>query len=220
MAAAGGDEAHALERVAEFGVGAPAEGVEVGAEGAGEEDGILRDEGEAGAQLAQLDLGQVDPVQDDPALSRLEEAEEREDQAGFARSRSPDDADALALLDGEGHAFQDRRAVGAVAADDVVELQATFCGPVEHDVSCQARVSCFGGAHQAAGTSKPPWSSSLMLEYSTILSTAFCERWSANGQLHIAISRGQKSRTYHINFCVGVLLNRKHDCQSVLQGER
>ena len=50
-AVGGGDEVDTLEGFTELGVGELVEGVEVGADGAGEEDGVLGDDGETGAQV-------------------------------------------------------------------------------------------------------------------------------------------------------------------------
>jgi hypothetical protein len=74
-AGVGGDEMDALEGFAELLVGEFVEGVEVGADGAGEEDGVLRDDGEAGAEVVEFDGGDVDAVDDDTACSGFEEAE-------------------------------------------------------------------------------------------------------------------------------------------------
>lgn len=68
----------AVERVAQGGVGVVVEGVEVGADGAREEDGVLRDDGEARAQVVQVDLGNVLPVDVDAAGAGFDEAEEGE----------------------------------------------------------------------------------------------------------------------------------------------
>lgn len=55
-AARAADEVHALEAVAQFGVGVSLKGIEVGPHGAGEEDRVLRDDGESAAQIVQLDF--------------------------------------------------------------------------------------------------------------------------------------------------------------------
>ncbi len=120
---------HALEGVAEGGVGLVVEGVEVGADGAGEEDGILWDDGEAGAEVVELDLGDVDAVDVDAAGARFEEAEEGEGQGGFACARAAHHADSLVAVDAEADAFEDRRQVGGVSDHQVVDLDAAFGGP-------------------------------------------------------------------------------------------
>ncbi|GKT64743.1 LOW QUALITY PROTEIN: hypothetical protein ColTof3_12082 [Colletotrichum tofieldiae] len=123
------DQVHALQGVAEVGVGLVVERVEVGAHGAGEEDGVLRDDGEAGAQLVELDLGDVEAVDVDASRAGLEEAEEGEGQRGLAGARAADDADALVPVDAEGQALEDGGEVLGVADDEVLDLQTALRGP-------------------------------------------------------------------------------------------
>lgn len=77
-AASAADQVHALEAVTQLGVGMPLEGIQVGPHGAGEEHRVLRDDGEPAAQIVQLDLGNILPVDVNGARTCLEEAEERE----------------------------------------------------------------------------------------------------------------------------------------------
>ncbi|GKT41748.1 uncharacterized protein ColSpa_01929 [Colletotrichum spaethianum] len=122
-------QVHALQRVAEIGVGLVVKGVKVGAHGAGEEDGVLRDDGEAGAQLVELDLGDVEAVDVDASRAGLEEAEEGEGQRGLAGARAADDADALVPVDAKGQALEDGREVLGVADHKVLDLQTALGGP-------------------------------------------------------------------------------------------
>ncbi len=54
------------------------EGVEIGANGSGEKDGVLGDDGEATAEIGEFDGGDVDSVDQDSAGAGGEEAEKGE----------------------------------------------------------------------------------------------------------------------------------------------
>lgn len=62
---------------------------------------ILRDDRKAGTKVLQPNLGDVDPVDDNPSRVRLDETEERRRQGRLAATRSADDTDLLARLDRE-----------------------------------------------------------------------------------------------------------------------
>lgn len=128
-AARAADEVHALEGVAQRGVGVPAEGVEVAPDGAGEEDGVLRYDCQARAQVVQLDGGDVQPVDVDAPGAGLEEAEERQGQGALARAGAADDADALVVLDAEGEPVEHGREVRSIADYQLVDLDGAAGGP-------------------------------------------------------------------------------------------
>ncbi len=73
-----GDEVDALEGVAELDIGVLVESVEVAADGAGEQDGVLRDDGQSAAEIVQFHRRDVEAVDADGARARFEEAEEGE----------------------------------------------------------------------------------------------------------------------------------------------
>mmetsp|Transcript_22087 Transcript_22087/g.70542 ORF Transcript_22087/g.70542 Transcript_22087/m.70542 type:complete len:314 (+) Transcript_22087:197-1138(+) len=95
-----------LERLPDRVVVVLAERVEVGAHGATEDDRVLRDDGDLGAQVVQADLGDVHAVDFDRAGAifvylRLNQAQQREEHAGLAAAGAAHHADAHATLDGD-----------------------------------------------------------------------------------------------------------------------
>jgi hypothetical protein len=58
----GGDEVHSFETVTEFAVGVVVEGVEVGADGTREEDGVLGNDGQSRPEIVKLNLGNVQTI--------------------------------------------------------------------------------------------------------------------------------------------------------------
>ena len=73
-----------------------AEGVEVHPEGAGEEDGVLRDDGELAAEVVQPELRDGPPVYLDAALRGLHQPEQGHGERGLAGPGPAHDADLLA----------------------------------------------------------------------------------------------------------------------------
>ena len=119
----------AFEGVAELGIGVLVESIEIRADGAGKENGVLGDDGETAAEVVEVDLGDVDAVDKDLAFAGGEEAEEGEGEGGFAGSGAADDTDTLVLFDGEGEAFEDGWELWCVASDQVVDFKTAFRGP-------------------------------------------------------------------------------------------
>mmetsp|Transcript_37539 Transcript_37539/g.93318 ORF Transcript_37539/g.93318 Transcript_37539/m.93318 type:complete len:244 (-) Transcript_37539:735-1466(-) len=105
------------------------ERVEVGAHGAREEDGVLRDDGEARAQRAEGQRGGVDAVDLDHAAADVGEAEKAREQRRLAAPRAAADPHFLAGADGEGRAVEHEGEVGAVAHADVDERDGASVRP-------------------------------------------------------------------------------------------
>lgn len=120
---------NALEGLAQLGIGLVVERVEVGAYGAREEDGVLRDDGQARAQVVKLDGGDIDAIDMNAAGASLDEAEEGKGERGFSGAGAADDADALVAVNAEANALEDRRKVGGVADDEVLDFDAAVGGP-------------------------------------------------------------------------------------------
>lgn len=125
----GGEQVHALQTIPQLGIRVLVKGVQVRAHCAREEHGILRDNCEPRAQIVQLDLGDVQPVDVDRARARLEEAEEGQGQGGLARAGAADHADALVALHRESQALEHRGQVVRVADYQVVDFDAALGGP-------------------------------------------------------------------------------------------
>lgn len=121
---------HADKRIAEVRVGVLVKGIEVRAHGAGEQDRVLGDDGQAGAQGMQVDCGDVEAVDVDAALAGLEEAEEGERQGRLAGTGAADDADAFVRRDAEVEVVQDGGQVRSVGYREVGDLEAAFGRPV------------------------------------------------------------------------------------------
>jgi hypothetical protein len=77
------------------------------ADGAGEEERILQDDGEVAAQFSEIVFAQIDTVQENAAGGDLVEAHHEAGERGFARAGVTDDGNCLAGLDGEGDVLQD-----------------------------------------------------------------------------------------------------------------
>mmetsp|Transcript_38462 Transcript_38462/g.115331 ORF Transcript_38462/g.115331 Transcript_38462/m.115331 type:complete len:259 (-) Transcript_38462:4107-4883(-) len=73
-------------------VGVLVEGVEVRADRAGEEDGILRDDGDLLPQLLETEGADIDIVDGDGATGELYDSQQRNHEGALAGSRPPDDA--------------------------------------------------------------------------------------------------------------------------------
>ena len=123
------DQMNTFEGVAELGIGVLVEGIEVRADGAGEENRVLGDDGKTAAEVVEVDLGDVDAVDEDLTFAGGEEAEEGEGQRGFAGAGAADDADTLVFFYSKGEPFEDGRELWCVAGDEVVDFEAAFGGP-------------------------------------------------------------------------------------------
>lgn len=105
-------------------------GVEVEAEGAREEDGILGDDGEMGSEVAEVHLADVDAVDLDLARGEFDDAEDGSEEGGLSSSSAAADTNLLAATDGKGEVVQGRTFnVSAVVEDDVGELDVSVDGP-------------------------------------------------------------------------------------------
>lgn len=102
-------------------VGVLVEGVEVGAHRALEQRRVLRDDGEARAQVAEANGGYVDAVNGDGAARDFYEAEQSAHDGRLACARAPDDAHALAAGNVHRQLLQHQRQVFAVAHLDIVK---------------------------------------------------------------------------------------------------
>ena len=97
MVEAGGEALHqglevgALERTPHVLVGELAVGVEVDAQRAGEEHGVLGDDGDARAQRVQPQEGDVDAVDQNLAGGSLHDAEQPQRQRGLPRAGAAHD---------------------------------------------------------------------------------------------------------------------------------
>ena len=67
---------------------------------------LTGDDGELAPEICQAHLGDIQAVDEDAPLYRLHEAEERERERAFARSRPPKDADFLTRAHLEGEVVQ------------------------------------------------------------------------------------------------------------------
>ncbi len=81
-----------VEHVQQLRVGVLLEGVEVEAHGAGEEQRLLRDDGDAAAQRVQRHVARVHAVHHHAPVQRPAQAEQRRHQRRLARARAPHDA--------------------------------------------------------------------------------------------------------------------------------
>ena len=92
---------HLLQRPPDLGVGIVAELVEVAAHGAGEEHGILWNDGDVSTHVVETERGDVDAVDEDATLDESAHAKERLDEGALAGACSSDDADLLGGVDVE-----------------------------------------------------------------------------------------------------------------------
>ena len=86
--------------------------------------GVLHDKADEKAEAAQVCtlLPQVPAVHKDAARRRAVQAVEMADKRGFSAARRADDADKVALLNGEGHVIQRLRRVGHTLVIDVAQV--------------------------------------------------------------------------------------------------
>ena len=87
-----------------------------------EQDVFLKDDADVPAQPAGIRLGDIGAIKKDLALLRDIESLDKLRQRGFARARGADNADHIALIDGERYVLQDFLPTGAVAETHVAEL--------------------------------------------------------------------------------------------------
>src|SRR5712664_2705800 len=73
----------------------------VGFDGAGEEEGVLKNDAEQAAQVLEIDFADVDAVEQDLAALNVIEAKKERDERGFAGAGVADDGEGLAGLDAE-----------------------------------------------------------------------------------------------------------------------
>jgi hypothetical protein len=99
---------------------------DVGADGAGENHGFLRDSADLLAQAFGGVLGDIEPVDEDPAGVGVEEPGDEREECGFARAVGPDEGDALAVNDLDGDVAE-RGAIGTgVGEGDAFERDGSF----------------------------------------------------------------------------------------------
>ena len=87
----------------------------------GEEERVLKNNGEVAAERGEILLAQVDAVEENGACGHIVEAHHQAGQGGFAGAGMAHDGDGLAGLDGEGDIFQNPLDVGD---------RGQFCGDV------------------------------------------------------------------------------------------
>mmetsp|Transcript_17443 Transcript_17443/g.43902 ORF Transcript_17443/g.43902 Transcript_17443/m.43902 type:complete len:479 (-) Transcript_17443:2985-4421(-) len=138
-----------LDGLPQLGVGVLAEGVQVGAHGAGEHHGLLGDDGQAAAQAAQGHGRDVDAVHVDAALVQLKHAVQRQQHGGLAGAGAAHDADLVGVVELVGDALERKGGGGGVAHPHVVEHDGALLGPVDGGaISIQLHVLVLlGGNH-------------------------------------------------------------------------
>ena len=119
-----------LDRAPDFFVGVNSKRVEVEAQRAAEKRRLLRDDRELFAEVVEVQLRDVDAVDLDAPLERLDDAEQRHHHRGLARPRAPDHADLLAVLDLEAQPLQHQREPGTVLHLVVLEAHVALLRPV------------------------------------------------------------------------------------------
>ena len=118
-----------LEAVPELIIGVVIEGVEVASDCAGEEHRVLGNDGQARSEVVELDLGDIETVNADGARASLQEAEERQGQGGFTGTSTSNNTNALIAVDGEGKPLEDWWQISGVCDNEIIDLDAAFCGP-------------------------------------------------------------------------------------------
>ena len=86
-----------------------------------EEDGLLRDQGDIGAQVGLADAAEIVSVDKDRPLLRIEEARDQVDEGALAGAARTDERDGLSGGDLQGHVGQDR--ISAIAERDAAHLK-------------------------------------------------------------------------------------------------
>ena len=120
-----------LQRLPDLLIGMFGKRIKIKSETSGKDNRILRNDGDVGSQLAETQSRDVDAVDEDAPRSRLQDAEQRRRQRGFAGAGAADDADALATVDGEVDFFEDEIEAGTIPDGEVVdELDGAGSGPV------------------------------------------------------------------------------------------
>lgn len=117
-----------------------AEGIKVGADGALEQDGLLRNDCDRPANIPQAELRDVKAVELDGSARGLHNAEERLEHGGLARARAAAHADLLPGSDCDCQILQHRREVRAVPELQLVEGDGT-CAWGVHSEEAKRKVS-------------------------------------------------------------------------------
>src|SRR5258707_1451601 len=100
---------------------------DVGFDGAGEEEGVLKNDAEKAAQVLEIDFADVNAVEQDLAALNVVEAKEERDERGFAGAGVADDGEGLPGLHAEGDIAEDpivfaRIGNGAITEPDVAKF--------------------------------------------------------------------------------------------------
>ena len=95
-------QAGLLDHLPQVVVGELVEGVQVGAHGAGPHHGLLGDDGQGGAQLAQGQGGDVHTVNADGTLVELKHAVQGQQQGGLAGTGTAHHTSLLGMVEAEG----------------------------------------------------------------------------------------------------------------------
>mmetsp|Transcript_84084 Transcript_84084/g.233015 ORF Transcript_84084/g.233015 Transcript_84084/m.233015 type:complete len:283 (-) Transcript_84084:75-923(-) len=83
------------------------EGIEVVLQGAGEEHGVLGHQAQGGPERGQAHVARVHAVEEHAAGTRLQQAQEHQQQAGLATASCPNNADLRLRLEGYADTLQD-----------------------------------------------------------------------------------------------------------------
>ena len=105
-------------------VGVGTTALEGGADGPGEEVGLLRHGGDGAPELAGVQVPHIDAVDAHGAVADVEEAGQEVDQRGFARAGGTDQGGGRARSDIQADAAQGAAVCTGVAQGDVVQLDA------------------------------------------------------------------------------------------------
>src|SRR5947209_3329985 len=99
----------------------------IGVDGAGEEEGVLKDDAEMAAQVLHINFADVHAIKKDFAALNVVEAKEQRDKCSLAGAGVADDSKSLAGLDAERNIAKHPIVIGgigngAIAEPDVAEL--------------------------------------------------------------------------------------------------
>src|SRR4029077_4823336 len=114
----------------------------VAADRASEEEWILQDDAEAGAQIGEIHFFRVHAVDFDRAFLDVVEAEERGNEGGLAGAGVADYGDGLSGFDGEGDVAQDPVGLGvgvAIAGGRLASLRRDSRGGCRYMVRARGR---------------------------------------------------------------------------------
>ena len=96
-----------LQRAPNILVGVLFERVQVETERAAEQDGVLRNYGQPGAEIVKADGGNVHIVQQDGAAGAFDQPEQRQCQGALTRAGSPDNSNLNDCKSNENHLWSD-----------------------------------------------------------------------------------------------------------------